>query len=295
MELPFAVESTEPVTNSHLQQSESSSLVTASSQGSFMSSNHFDDLNTPQDVVLPRYDNVQQPGTQVLTTGNPEPARDGFGEAEVIDFTYVDLSAGSDGDGIRILIDGNDLNYDEVAQRGDVLSVLLSGADPLVEDIEVANVAAANALESKKQGDLVADAISLSAMHFHSEAAKMYKENAMNNPSFAKTMLLLSQTQAKSALALKSMIKLNPEELLQALPASYGTSEGASSKSLSHKDRLRAAVRGALGSKNHEADISDSQFLGRATKSDDEAKYNEEEGETVLPGADTGHNPVDEM
>jgi hypothetical protein len=135
MELPFAVESptgspAEPVTNSHLQQSESSSLVTASSQGSFMSSTHLDDLNTPQDVVLPRYDNIQQPRTQLVTPRSPEPT-DGFGEPEVIDFTYVDVSE-TDADEIKILIDGNDLNFDEGAQRGDVLSVLLSGADPLV-------------------------------------------------------------------------------------------------------------------------------------------------------------------
>jgi hypothetical protein len=131
MELPFAVESSpEPVANSHLQQSESSSLVTASSQGSFMSSTHLDDLNTPQDVVLPRYDNIQQPRPQLATPRNPEP-NDGFGEPEVIDFTYVDVSE-TDADEIKILIDGNDLNFDEGAQRGDVLSVLLSGADPLV-------------------------------------------------------------------------------------------------------------------------------------------------------------------
>jgi hypothetical protein len=131
MELPFAVESpTEPVTNSRLQQSESSSLVTASSQGSFMSSTHLDDLNTPQDVVLPRYDNIQQPRIQIANPRSPEPT-DGFGEPEVIDFTYVDVSE-TDADEIKILIDGNDLNFDEGAQRGDVLSVLLSGADPLV-------------------------------------------------------------------------------------------------------------------------------------------------------------------
>lgn len=95
-----------------------------------MSSRQLDDLNTPQDVVLPRYDNVQQPGTQLLTPRNPD-AKDVFGEAEVIDFTYVDLSD-TDGDGIRILVDGTDLNFEEGAKRGDVLSVLLSGADPLV-------------------------------------------------------------------------------------------------------------------------------------------------------------------
>lgn len=95
-----------------------------------MSSTHLDDLNTPQDVVLPRYDNIQQPRTHQVTPRNPEPT-DGFGEPEVIDFTYVDVSE-TDADEIKILIDGNDLNFDEGAQRGDVLSVLLSGADPLV-------------------------------------------------------------------------------------------------------------------------------------------------------------------
>jgi hypothetical protein len=116
-------------------------------------------------------------------------------------------------------------------------------------------------------------------------------------------MLLLSQTQAKSALALKNIIKLNPTELHRALPSSDGSSDNTS-KPISQKDRLRAAVRGALGSRHpHEADISDSQFLGTATSSppkhpskmEDDSKQ-DEEGETVLPEAsDLNHNPVDEM
>jgi hypothetical protein len=119
MELPFAVETpSDPVTNS-LHQSESSSLVTASSQGSFMNStSHLDSLNTPQDVVLPRYDRIS---TEPV---NPK-------EPEVIDFTYVNVCE-TDADGANILIDHNHLNFAQNSQRGDVLSVLLSGADPLV-------------------------------------------------------------------------------------------------------------------------------------------------------------------
>lgn len=148
-------------------------------------------------------------------------------------------------------------------------------------------------------------------------AAKKYKENAVNNrkftptmlhpqcrfkpltlvpiASFAKPMLLLSQTQAKSAIALKKIIQLNPEELNRALPSS-DDSVKSSSTAITHKDRLRAAVRGALGSKNHEADISDSQFLGRATTNYEETKYNEVEIETSTTSTgEMGHNPVDDM
>lgn len=111
-------------------------------------------------------------------------------------------------------------------------------------------------------------------------------------------MLLLSQAQAKSAIALKKIIQLNPEELIQALPTSDDSLKNTLT-SISHKDRLRAAVRGALGSKNHEADISDSQFLGRASTNPgnyEETKYNEVEIETSSPtGTDVNHNPVDDM
>lgn len=78
----------------------------------------------------------------------------------------------------------------------------------------------------------------------------------------------MSQTQAKSAIALKGIVKLNPAELRQVLPPSSRGGDGPdtnASAAISHKERLRAAVRGALGSRHpHEADLSDSQFLGRA-------------------------------
>jgi hypothetical protein len=125
--------------------------------------------------------------------------------------------------------------------------------------------------------------------------------------SLANSMLLLSQTQAKSALALKGIVKLNPAELRQVLPSSSGGGVDASrSAAISHKERLRAAVRGALGSRHpHEADISDSQFLGRATsgpssnaapsKANDDSRNDHEGGTLLAEGQESDHNPVDEM
>ena len=45
----------------------------------------------------------------------------------------------------------------------------------------------------------------------------------------------------------------------------HGASATTTKTTMSHKERLRAAVRGALGSHHpHEEDISDSVFLGKA-------------------------------
>ena len=124
----------------------------------------------------------------------------------------------------------------------------------------------------------------------------------------------MSQTQAKSAIALKGIVKLNPTELRQILPASSNgkTDTKPSATPLSHKERLRAAVRGALGSRHpHEADISDSQFLGKAgsgtvaatgnknntTNVSDEYKH-ENQGTLLTEGHESSlgnANPVDEM
>lgn len=83
---------------------------------------------------------------------------------------------------------------------------------------------------------------------------------------------------------------------------------------MTQKDRLRAAVRGALGSRHpHEEDISDSQFLGRATsdppkskaqtvndssspaKAGDDQTSDDERGTLLWEGQDSNHNAVDEM
>mmetsp|Transcript_1113 Transcript_1113/g.2206 ORF Transcript_1113/g.2206 Transcript_1113/m.2206 type:complete len:604 (+) Transcript_1113:1816-3627(+) len=293
MELPFAVEpAIDPVTSSQLQESTSSTLINAPSDVSSPDSRHLDGLNTPQDVFVPRYKNEKQPeiGTRVFNSEANDP-NDGFVDPEITDFTYVNVSE-TDADGLHAIIDDHDLNFEAESQRSDVLSLLLSGTNPIVDITEEANEAASNALEAKKRGDL------LGALEYHTLAARKYKENAINNPSFARPMLLLSQTQAKSAIALKKIIQLNPEELIQALHTSDDSLKNTPT-AISHKDRLRAAVRGALGSKNHEADISDSQFLGRATTNPgnyEETKYNEVEIETSSPaGADANHNPVDDM
>lgn len=144
----------------------------------------------------------------------------------------------------------------------------------------------------------------------------------------ASSLLLLSQTQAKSAIALKSIVKLKPSELLQILPpSSRDTSGNRSSTAISQKDRLRAVVRGALSSRHpHEEDLSDSQFLGRAetettgrnaatkarsplSKNENKAgrkanknteARNDQEGTLLTAGQDplsndNSSNPVDEM
>jgi hypothetical protein len=150
MELPFAVESPDPG-SSALQQSDSS-LVTASSQGSYINSGTLDSPlppNTPQDVILPpRYDNIrdQQSHQQHRISGSSlvtpaqrqqqEPKDDGYGEPEIIDFTYVNVCE-TDADEVDILLDGGDVVLPQETQRGDVLTVLLSGMqqdenDPLV-------------------------------------------------------------------------------------------------------------------------------------------------------------------
>ena len=152
MELPFAVEGSPsgmddiddgrggdgPI-NSSLQQSESSSLVTASSQGSgsFMNSSPLPP-NTPQDVVLPtattqhRYTQQQQ---QQQPSKNTIPSNNGDPE---VDFTYVnvtetDADDDDDDDEVDILLEGVDItttflqdeqyhDHQQQQQRGDVLN-----------------------------------------------------------------------------------------------------------------------------------------------------------------------------
>jgi hypothetical protein len=129
----------------------------------------------------------------------------------------------------------------------------------------------------------------------------------------AKSLLLLSQTQAKSALALQRVVKLRPNVLSQIQKsATAGSSKDNdndtnSSSSVTrspstHKERLRATVRGALDNRK-EADISDSAFLGRATGGPSQ-QYNNNNTvthrEVDAQDANNDHssssqNPVDEM
>jgi hypothetical protein len=108
--------------------------------------------------------------------------------------------------------------------------------------------------------------------------------------SLANSLLLLSQTQVKSALSLKRIIKLRPNALASTIQ--------------SNNNRLRATVRGALNSKP-EADISDSIFLGRASKPPGENATSpetivcnvpaSEKRDELQDGQAQGNNPIDEM
>mmetsp|Transcript_37095 Transcript_37095/g.41445 ORF Transcript_37095/g.41445 Transcript_37095/m.41445 type:complete len:465 (-) Transcript_37095:219-1613(-) len=118
----------------------------------------------------------------------------------------------------------------------------------------------------------------------------------------ASSLLLLSQTQAKSAIALKSIVVLNPTELRQIFPPSSRECVDANTSTvISQKDRLRAAVRGALSSRHpHEADISDSTFLGSteietASKSLIGGTMSSTTGCREYDYSENNSNPVDEM
>ena len=120
----------------------------------------------------------------------------------------------------------------------------------------------------------------------------------------ANSLLLLSQTQAKSALALKRIVRQQPT------PHNSNASDPKHprSKILTQKDRLRAAVRGALVTRNEE-EMSDSAFLGKATKGpmtttgssqvvDTSAKSTAApsiSNTMSAPNSGASHNPVDDM
>jgi hypothetical protein len=150
MELPFAVESSMGdgsfvggVTNdnnSALHQSESS-LVTASSQGSFMNTSPLLlQHNTPQDVVLPapfhtaqQQQQLQQQGQLVVTPAlSPQDHE--------TDFTYVNITeTDADDDEVDILLEGADISLPLDQQyyqqpQGGILAALLSGMQPSETD-----------------------------------------------------------------------------------------------------------------------------------------------------------------
>lgn len=148
MELPFAVETpaaggagNRVVRNDASQHSDSGSLVTASSQGSFMDTTD-DNLdiplvpNTPQDILLRAPHRPQEQGQIVVI---PAPEEQGIGDAEN-DFTYVNVTEIIDTDEDGPLIEGDDMILSQDQKRGDVLAVLLgemqqnNGSSLLVSD-----------------------------------------------------------------------------------------------------------------------------------------------------------------
>lgn len=192
------------------------------------------------------------------TSSAPKPEED---DAEIIDFTYVNVQE-TDADEVDILLAGGDPGlvqqhslsagslHEHAPAPPNILALFLSGRAEdnavtlkLVDLSEQANEAVQRAATAKQEFKLseALDAHSTAARLFH-EAALLLKDR--NSASMANSFLLLSQTEAKSALTLKRVIKLRPSTLLT-------------------KERLRATVRGALD-KKAEADISDSMFLGTA-------------------------------
>mmetsp|Transcript_23225 Transcript_23225/g.35220 ORF Transcript_23225/g.35220 Transcript_23225/m.35220 type:complete len:570 (+) Transcript_23225:146-1855(+) len=217
-------------------------------------------------------------------------------DIEVVDFTqYVNVTE-TDATEVEVLVNQGVLIGEETnpEPKGDVLALLMSGdaqnGELVVSQCEEANDAAHKASYAKKNGDLA------SALQNHSLAAKLFRDAAIaaneKDLSLSNSLLILSQSQAKSALALKKFISLQE-------------SNAVISSALTRKERLRATVRGALV-KHKEADISDSIFLGKATKQPDKGTPEDSTmsneinsvNEAVSPPSDqseSSQNPVDEM
>jgi hypothetical protein len=222
-------------------------------------------------------------------------------EEEVIDFTYVNVWD-TDADEVDILLSTETEEDDDRSdphptsdrrgpERGDILAALISGTpwadDSTAEDFvvlsEQANRAAAQAIQAKRRGNLQ------EALDAHATAAKLFREAAGriqgSNASMTHSLLLLSQTQARSALALKRAVKLRP---------SLSRTNRPNSDTLdSQTDRLRATVRGALNNRR-EADISDSVFLGSASNKDS-SQLAAANDNAAVNDSSSEHNPVDEM
>jgi hypothetical protein len=172
MDLPFAISSNGQNT---LGQSSSSSLVTASSQGSlpplqaYEPPTHVNHANESKGIksVFSQFG---------LTNLSPRPRTSGKElpvETEVIDFAYVQVGE-SDADEVDIIIPGAEANhYEDETPRKDVLSFLIK-QDPQNESeqvsvtIEDANKLVEKAREAKKNDNLQ------EALDCHTEAAKFY-------------------------------------------------------------------------------------------------------------------------
>lgn len=297
------------------------SLVTASSDGSFHISVQGHSSDHPEEEwgrkstgsrvsnVLSHFGLTERATTTTTTTDaahgsnrvSHQAKNDDGDDAEIIDFTYVNVQE-TDADEVDILLAGGDPgmmsaqhavsgNSVESLAPPNILALFLSGRAgddeitlKLVNLSEEANDAVQRATKAKQENQLA------QALDAHSTAARLFYEAAIllkdrNSACMANSFLLLSQTEAKSALALKRVIKLRPNTLLT-------------------KERLRATVRGALD-KKAEADISDSMFLGTVDsqsaankKLNDAARKLSTTASLSEPSRDTlnnNNNPVDEL
>jgi len=281
MDLPFAVD----IATSGLQKSETSLLI-ASSQESLLPTEDSD--NCYEQTIAKNIAN---------STSTPQYHENGFEsviepDMEIIDFTqYVNVTE-TDVDEVDISINQFFLTgQDMIEIEGDVLSLLMSGnaknGELVISRCEEANQSSQLASNAKKIGDLTV------ALQHHLLAAKAFRDAAVASQnkdiSLSTSLLLLSQSQAKSALSLKKFIGMQENNAII-------------SKALTQKERLRLTVRGALVT-NKEADISDSIFLGKATKgqamdgSKDQKHSNERDSTSLsVPSMNyVAQNPVDEM
>lgn len=114
----------------------------------------------------------------------------------------------------------------------------------------------------------------------------------------ATSLLLLCQTQARSALSLQRVVNLRPVAVAEIKESSEGPSS-------SQKERLRATLRGALENRPEE-DISNSAFLGKATGGpvsriaagttrDEASKTATAARGNKTNSSDSTRNPVDDM
>ena len=180
----------------------------------------------------------------------------------------------------------------------DVLTFLLCGNDAesstsiVLDTSQQAYKEMSSALEAKTKGDMAA------ALQGHSRAAQLFHQAAVlcreqKADSMARSFLLLSQTQAKTALILKKVLQVQNQTSGTGVSLSepYVVNKGVAKTNVSsHKDRLRATVRGALEGKT-EADISNSVFLGKAVSKAKSLTTAEQRQSFVT----TRKNPVDDM
>lgn len=174
MELPFACNSPEAPPGGL---DEDSSLETASSQGSFLSSDHDVDpilIATPATVernrmasVLSHFGVMDAPAAPSSRVTQPSP---GATPEEMIDFTtYVNVWEPTNEN------DTDDIIVQADAPKREVLTLLLNGTDndELAALVEKANEAAQIALESKVKGNLQ------KALDAHTTAAKLFRDAAL--------------------------------------------------------------------------------------------------------------------
>ena len=188
MELPFAFESPVP-RNSVL--CDDSSLVTASSQGSFLSSDDADPIliATPAAVERNRMASVlSQFGVNSSegSSHNAGEAATGSPAEEIIDFTYVNVWDTPN--------QPSDVVLAADKPKRDILSLLFNGTnnEELAGFVEQANEAASVAEEAKHNGALQ------QALDAHTTAAKFFRDAAIatksQNGMFCRDALLVYST-----------------------------------------------------------------------------------------------------